>query len=53
MKRGVNLGSIGAGIEMDEVRELHNELWTVVDGYDGGGGEGAMGECDGVEGGDE
>ena len=46
MKRRVDLGNIGATIEIDEVRELHNELWTVVDGYDGGGGEG-------VEGGDE
>ena len=53
MKRSVDLGSIGSGVEMDEVRELHNELWTVVDGYDRGGGEGETGECDGAEGGDE
>ena len=44
VKRSVDLGSIGSGVEMDEVRELHNELWTVVDGYDGGEGEGETGE---------
>ena len=33
MKRKVDLEGLGAGIEMDEVNELHNELWAVVDNY--------------------
>lgn len=35
VKRRIDLGSIGARVEMDEVRELHDELWTVVDNYGG------------------
>jgi len=27
------LGFEGIGIEMDEVRELHTDLWAVVDNY--------------------
>ena len=37
VKRKLDLGSTGIGIETDDVRELYNELWTVVDGYGGGG----------------
>ena len=40
VKRKLDPGNIGAKIEMDEVRELHGELWTIVDNY-GGGEEGA------------
>lgn len=39
------MGSIGAKIEMEEVRELHDELWTVVDNY--GKGEAGTGEGEG------
>jgi hypothetical protein len=40
VKRKLDLGSIGTSIEMDEVRELSSELWTVADNYGGGkGGE--------------
>ena len=35
MKRKLDLERIGGGIEMDEVREVHSELWTVVDNYGG------------------
>lgn len=35
MKKKLGLESIGAGVEMDEVKELHNELWTVADNYGG------------------
>lgn len=45
VKRKLDLGSIGTGIEMDEVKELHSELWTAVDTYDVG--EGGTGEGDG------
>lgn len=45
VKRKLDLGSIGARIEMDDVRELHGELWTAVDNYDGG--EGGAGEGEG------
>ena len=37
VKRRLDPGSTGIGIETGDVRELHNELWTVVDGYGGGG----------------
>lgn len=33
VKRKLGLESVGAGVEMDEVRELYSELWTVVDNY--------------------
>jgi len=42
VKRKLDLGNIGVKIEMDEVKELHGELWSVVDNY--GGGEGGKGE---------
>ena len=45
MKRKLDLGNIGAKIEMEEVRELYDELWTAVDNY--GGGEGGAGEGEG------
>jgi hypothetical protein len=35
VKRKLDLERIGDGIEMDEVRELHSELWTAVDNYGG------------------
>ena len=35
MKRKLGLEGIGGGIEMDEIRELHSELWTTVDNYGG------------------
>ena len=38
MKRELDLRSIGAGIEIDEVRELNSGLWTIADSYGGGGG---------------
>jgi len=44
VKRKVDVGSIGARLEMDEVRELDGELWTVVDNYGAGGGEEGTGE---------
>lgn len=44
MKRKIDVGNIGARLEMDEVRELDSELWTVVDNYGAGGGEEGMGE---------
>jgi hypothetical protein len=37
VKRKIDLGSIGTRVEMDEVRELHDELWTTVDNYGGNG----------------
>ena len=45
VKRKLDLGNIGAKIEMEEVRELHDELWTIVDDY--GGGEDGAGEGEG------
>ena len=45
VKRKLDLGNIGAKIEMEEVRELHDELRTVVDNY--GEGEGGTGEGEG------
>ena len=51
VKRRFDLGSIGARIEVDEVRELNNGLWTTVDNYGGGEGEGEGGG--GGEGGGE
>lgn len=47
VKRKLDLGSIGASIEMDEVKELNSELWTVVDNYGGGVGDGGAGEGEG------
>lgn len=44
MKRELDLRSIGAGIEIDEVRELNSGLWTIADSYGGGGGEGEESE---------
>jgi len=46
VKRKLDLEGIGTRIEMDEVKELHSELWTVVDNYGGGGGEGGTGEAE-------
>lgn len=39
VKRRFDLESVGARIEMDDVRELHSELWTIVDNYGGDGGD--------------
>lgn len=44
MKRELDLRSIGAGIEIDEVREFNSGLWTIADSYGGGGGEGEESE---------
>ena len=46
--RKLDLGSVGARIEMDDVRELNNELWAVVGGYSegDGGGEAVGGEVE-------
>ena len=44
VKRELDLRSIGAGIEIDEVRELNSGLWTIADSYGGGGGEGEESE---------
>ena len=46
MKRKLDLGSIGARIEMDEVRELNSELWLAAGSYNEGGGEGEAGGSD-------
>ena len=43
VKRKLGLGSIGGMIEIDEVRELSSGLWTIVDNYGGGVGEGEEG----------
>lgn len=37
VRRKIDLENIEARIEMDEVREMHNEMWTLVDNYGGGG----------------
>lgn len=50
VERKLDLGRIGAKVDMDEVGELRNELWTIVDNYCGDGegrGEGE-GEGEGV-----
>ena len=47
VKGKVDLRNIGALVEMDEVRELNSELWTIVDNY--GGGEGAESEAEGED----
>lgn len=41
--RKLDLGSIGARIEMDDVRELNSELWTVAGNYSRGDGGGESG----------
>jgi hypothetical protein len=33
VKRKLGLEGIGGGIEMDEVQEVHSDLWTAVDNY--------------------
>jgi len=50
VKRKLDPGNIGAKTEMDEVRELHGELWTVVDNY--GRGEEGEGGSEGEGGGE-
>ena len=45
VKRKLDLERIGAKLDMDEVRELRSELWTIVDNYCGG--EGGPGEGEG------
>ena len=47
VKRKLDLGGIGTGIEMDEVKELHSELWTAADTYDVGEGGTGEGEAEG------
>ena len=46
--RKLDLGSVGARIEMDDVRELNSELWAVFGGYSegDGGGEAVRGEVE-------
>ncbi|KAF9644227.1 tubulin nucleotide-binding domain-like protein [Thelephora ganbajun] len=47
VKRKLDLESVRAGTEMDEVRELNDGLWTIVDNYGEGGGGGETGEDEG------
>ena len=47
MKRKLDLGRIGAKTDMDEVRELRSELWTIVDNYCGEGDGPGEGEGEG------
>ena len=47
VKRKIDLERIGAKIDMDEVRELRSELWTIVDNYCGGEEGPGVGEGEG------